>query len=95
MTVDSTPREPVPEPPTLDPELVKHVRTIHAALWAGPYREGEGPMHFCTGDFWPDEILMMADHWERYAAAARIVAPALRELCRERERTAREAKGEH
>lgn len=59
------------------PEIVRAIRVIHKAVWGGPYVPGEGVMHFAGGPYWNNELLRLADQWERYAKAARIVAREL------------------
>jgi hypothetical protein len=58
-------------------EVERAARTISPALWGGPYRDGEGVMHYATGPYWRNELLDKADDWERLARAARVCAEAL------------------
>jgi hypothetical protein len=72
--------EPDPKAPVrgpLSPEVERAARTVHAHVWTGPYRPGEGPMHYAGGPYWHDELLRLADQWERWAAAARVCAETL------------------
>lgn len=63
----------------LPPNVVAAVRTIHRAVWKTPYTPGEGPMHYAGGPYWHDELLRLADRWERMAKAARVAATVLPE----------------
>lgn len=58
----------------LPAEALKAARTIHRKVWGSPYRQGQGPMHHAGGPYWKRKLLMLADEWERLAAAARIAA---------------------
>lgn len=59
------------------PEIVRAIRVIHKVVWDASYRPGEGVMHHAGGPHWRNELLRLADQWERYAKAARIVAQEL------------------
>lgn len=61
----------------LTPEVERATRLIHRDVWSGPYRPGRGPMHFAGGPYWHNELLRLADKWERMAVAARVCAEAL------------------
>lgn len=69
----SEPRGPLP------PDVEKATRRIHRAVWRGSYRAGDGPMHYATGPYWPNELLRLADSWERMAVAARICSAHMAE----------------
>ena len=56
----------------LPPDVEKATRQIHRAVWSEDYVPGRGSMHYATGPYWPDELLRLADLWERQAAAARV-----------------------
>jgi hypothetical protein len=62
------------EPPRgeLPPDVEKAARNIHRAVWSEDYVKGRGPMHYAGGPYWPDELLRLADCWERMAVGARI-----------------------
>lgn len=68
------PRGPLP------PDIEKAARALHnGKVWSGPYRPGEGPMHYAGGPYWHDELLRQADEWEALASAARVAAEWLPE----------------
>lgn len=69
------PKDPPRGP--LSAEIERAARTIHRKVWTDPYRPGEGPMHHAGGPYWRNELLRLADLWERQAKAARICAEAL------------------
>lgn len=78
MPLQESARDPkAPPRGPLPPEVEAAARVIHRDVWSGPYRPGEGPMHYAGGPYWHDELLRQADRWERMAAAARVCAEVL------------------
>lgn len=75
--VQNASKEPKRE--ELPPHIVRAARTISRAVWKHPYVPGEGVMHYAGGPYWHDELLRLADQWERWAKAARIAATVLPE----------------
>jgi hypothetical protein len=61
----------------LTPEVERAAWTIHRDVWGCAYEPGRGPMHHAGGSYWHDELLRLADRWERMAAAARVCAEVL------------------
>lgn len=72
MTDPTYPKAPVRGP--LPPSVEQAARMIHREVWTGPYKPGEGPMHYAGGPYWGKELRRLADRWVRLAAAARIAA---------------------
>lgn len=65
---------PTPLRAQLPAPVIAAVRTISQTVWREPYRPGRGPAHYASGSWWPTELRRLADHWERLASAARVVA---------------------
>lgn len=67
------------EPPrgSFPPETEREINLIHLHVWGEPYKLGRGPMHHAGGSYWHNELLRLADSWERMAQAARICAEYL------------------
>jgi hypothetical protein len=73
-------RETAKPPPMrgeLSPDVQAAARTVHREVWGQPYKPLEGPMHYAGGPYWRNELLRLADKWERMAVAARVCAEVL------------------
>lgn len=68
---------PTPFRMDIGDEVKAAARSISPALWHEPYRLGNGPLHFATGDYWPDKLRAEAARWRKLADAAEVVAEAM------------------